>query len=161
MLTANLWTEKGLVNGSLGTVENIIFENGPPSLPTVVFVKFDKYNEPTITNLGRVKVVLIVLIKRTWEGKMGICSRVQLPICLAWAITVHKSQGLTLPKAKIDLGNNEFAAGLSFVALSQVRSMNDLYLKHFTFERLQRIKNCSRLQERRKEEERMLSLIPK
>ena len=64
-----------------------------------------------------------------------------------------------LPQIRYYLGL--FLPGLSFVALSRVRSMNDLYLKHFTFERLQRIKNCSRLQERRKEEERMLSLIPK
>ena len=121
MLTSNLWTKKGLVNGSLGTVKDIIFEeNDPPSLPTAVFIKFDKYNGPTITSLGGDEVVPIAPIKRSWEGKNGTCSRVQLPMCLAWAITVHKSQGLTLPEVKIDLGNKEFAAGLSFVALSQV-----------------------------------------
>jgi len=60
-----------------------------------------------------------VPIKHTWENKIRImCSRLQIPICLAWAITIHKSQGLTLPKAKIDLGNKEFAASLSFVAVS-------------------------------------------
>ena len=78
-----------------------------------------------------------------------------------WAITVHKSQGLTLKKVKIDLGDKEFAAGLSFVALSRARSLNDIYFKQFTFERLERIKNCKRLQERKKEEERLLSMIPK
>ena len=71
---------------------------------------------------------------------------------------MHKSQGLTLPKAKIDLGSKEFAAGLSFIAVSRVRSLGDIYFKQFTFERLKRIQNCRRLQERKAEEERLLSM---
>ncbi len=119
MLTANLWTKTGLVNGSMSTVVDIIFEgNGPPSLPIAVFIKFDTYNGSTVKTLEGEEVVPIAPIKRSWEGKNGTCSRVQLPICLAWAITVHKSQGLTLPKVKIDLRNKEFAAGLSFVTIS-------------------------------------------
>ena len=163
MLTANLWTEGGLVNGSMGTIHDIVFvENGPPSLPAAVFVKFNFYEGPSITTPEGDKVVPIVPIKRTWESKSGmLCSRFQVPICLAWAITVHKSQGLTLPKAKIDLGSKEFAAGLSFVAVSRVRSLSDIYFKQFTFERLQRIQSCRRLQERKAEEERLLSMIPR
>jgi len=161
MLTANIWTQAGLVNGSMETIQDILFkEQGPPSLPVAVFISFEKYEGPTISNSEGVKVVPIVPIKRTWEGKNGTqCSRLQVPIRLAWAVTVHKSQGLTLTKAKIDLGNKEFAAGLSFVAVSRVRSLSDLYFKGFTFERLQRIKNCQRIQERKLEEERLLSLI--
>jgi ATP-dependent exoDNAse (exonuclease V) alpha subunit len=41
--------------------------------------------------------------------------RLQVPFCLVWAITVHKSQGLTLSKAKIDIESKEFAAGLTFI----------------------------------------------
>ena len=103
MLTANLWTEAGLVNGAMGTIQDILFEEkGPPSLPVAVFISFDSYERDAITNSEGIKVVPIVPIKRSWEGKNGvICSRVQVPICLSWAITVHKSQGLTLPKARI------------------------------------------------------------
>jgi len=161
MLSANIWTEAGLVNGSMGIVQDILFEeHGPPSLPVAVLVEFEAYKGPTITTLEGNKVVPIVPIKRSWEGKNGPCSRLQVPICLAWAITVHKSQGLTLEKAKIDIGSKEFAAGLSFVALSRVRSLNDMCLKQFSFERLERIKNCRRLQERKEEENRLLSMIP-
>jgi len=85
-----------------------------------------------------------------------VCSRLQLPICLAWAITVHKSQELTLPKAKVDLGKKEFAAGLSFVAVSRVRALGDILFRPFSFERLERIKICKKLQERRKEERRLI-----
>ena len=158
MLKANLWTECGLVNGSMGTIQDIIYEEqGPPSLPTAVFISFDQYEGPTIATTEGVNVVLIVPIKCTWESKSGTqCSRLQVPICLAWAITVHKSQGLTLPKTKIDLRDKEFAAGLSFVAISRARSLNDICFNYFSFERLQRIKTCRRLQERKVEEERLL-----
>ncbi|CAG8677365.1 9506_t:CDS:2, partial [Racocetra fulgida] len=117
MPTANIWTESGLVNGSLGTVQDILFEDhGPPCLPVAVFVTFDRYKRPTITNVEGTKVVPITLIKRTWEGKTGnACSHTQIPLRLAWSITVHKSQGLTLPKAYISLGEREFSAGLSLV----------------------------------------------
>jgi hypothetical protein len=125
--------------------------------PAVVFVKFNLYEGPSITAPEGDKVVPIVPIKRSWEGKGGsVCSRLQLPICLVWAIMVHKSQGLTLPKDKIDLGSKEFAVGLSFIAVSRVHLLNDIY---FTFKRLQQIKSSKSLQERKVEEERLLSMI--
>ncbi len=164
MLTVNLQTEIGLVNGSMGTVQDIIFQEdqGPPSLPIAVLISFDNYNGPTIPNLEGKSVVPIAPIRRTWIGKSGaICSRLQLPVRLAWAITVHKSQGLTLKKAIIDLGDKEFTAGLTFVAVSRVRALEDLLFKPFNFERLQRIKNCKRLQERLDEEKRLVSMIPR
>ena len=82
----------------------------------------------------------------------------QFPICLAWAITVHKSQGLTLKIAKVDLGKKEFAAGLSVVAISWVRALEDLLFRSFSYERLQCIKYCKRMQERKEEEERLFSI---
>ena len=163
MLTANLQTETGLVNGSMGTVQDIIFkeDQGPPHLPIVVLISFDNYKGPTITSLEDKRVVPIPPIRRTWNSKSGAsCSRLQIPVRLAWAITVHKSQGLTLRKAVIDLGENEFTAGLSFVAVSRVRALEDLLFKPFNFERIQRIKDCTRLQERLDEEKRLVSMIP-
>jgi len=65
---------------------------------------------------------------------------------------------LMLVKAKIDFESKEFAVGLSFVAVSRVRLLNDVYFKQFTLERLQRIRGCSRSQERKNEEERLLSM---
>src|SRR5436190_4169632 len=91
MLTANIWTEAGLVNGSMRIVKDIFFEEqGPLNLPKAFFITFEKYDGPTITNSEGDKVVPIMPIKRSWEDKNGTkCSRLQLPICLAWAITVH------------------------------------------------------------------------
>lgn len=162
MLKVNLWTEGGLVNGSMGTVRGIVFEEtqAPPSVPSVVLIEFDSYAGPAITTTEGIKLVPVPPIKHTWDGKKGTCSRLQIPICLAWAITVHKSQGLTLQKAVIDIGKKEYAAGLSFVAISRVCSLSDVLFKPFSFERLQRIKNCKRLQERMLEEKRLASMIP-
>jgi ATP-dependent exoDNAse (exonuclease V) alpha subunit len=58
---------------------------------------------------------------------------------LAWAITIHKSQGLTLPEAVIELGPKEFTAGLSFVAISRVKTLGGLaFRSSFPLSRLHR-----------------------
>lgn len=58
---------------------------------------------------------------------------------MAWAITIHKSQGLTLNKAVIDLGRADFSPGLSFVAISRVKTLQGLAFRtRFEFGRLQK-----------------------
>ena len=101
MLTSNFWVEVGLVNGAMGTIQAICYHTGgPPDLPTAVMVHFDHYSGPTLHD----GTVPITPVRRTWSLSGIQCSRLQLPLKLAWAVTIHKSQGLTLSKAVIDVG---------------------------------------------------------
>jgi hypothetical protein len=86
------------------------------------------------------KLVLIPLSDILGRRKKGTCSHMQIPISLAWAITVHKSQGITLKNAVVEIGKEEYAAGLIFVAISRVCSLKNILIGSFSFKRLKRIK---------------------
>ena len=158
MLTSNPWVEVGLVNGAMGTIESICYRNGgPPDLLLAVMVKFDHYTGPTLHD----GTVPITPLRRTWSNSGVQCSRLQLPLKLAWAVTIHKSQGLTLNKVVIDIGKKEFSCGLTFVACSRVRHITDLlFTPPFTFQRLSSLSNSQRLRERQLEDQRLLSMQP-
>jgi ATP-dependent DNA helicase PIF1 len=91
--------------------------------------------------------VPIVPVKVEWDKNGTTCWRKQLPLVLAWAITVHKSQGLTLDQAVIDLGEKDFAPGLSFVAIFRVKTLTGLaFRSQFPWERLLRPNQAQGLQ---------------
>lgn len=104
-------SERKYVNGSIGTV--VGFEPGT-DYPIVEFQN------------GRE----VLMQPDTWELRDGDKKRAsisQIPLRLAWAITVHKSQGMTLDAARIDL-RKAFVEGMGYVALSRVKNVNNLYL---------------------------------
>ncbi|XP_026290155.2 ATP-dependent DNA helicase PIF1-like [Frankliniella occidentalis] len=141
MLRSNMWLETGLVNGATGTVVDIVYQPGraqPEDLPAVVMVKFDNYTGPTVAD-GLVPVPTLV---HTWDHEQVACSREQVPLCLAWAVTVHKSQGLTLDRAVVSVGLRDFAVGLMYVAMSRVKSWEGLLIDpEFGLNRILDIRN--------------------
>ena len=105
MLTANLWTEKGLVNGSIGTITDILWDTGQDpsvSMPSLLLVCFNEFSGPDFPLYGS-KIIPIFPVTRQFEFKGVACTRKQFPLRLAYVITVYKSQGLTLSRVVLNI----------------------------------------------------------
>ena len=131
MLTMNLWSSFGLCNGATCTAVDIIYQNNhqPPDLPIAVIVEFENYRGP-VFNESRPLCIPIYPITVTSQTEIGFHERQQLP--LRRALTIHKSQGLTLRKAWIDIGKSERTAGVSYVAISRVKSLASCVIEPMT-----------------------------
>jgi len=118
MCMQNIDVEQGICNGAQGIVVDFIstsVDNGY-KVPVVLF-----------SNGGK------RMIEPVWSQSedypcIGVA---QIPLCLAWALTIHKIQGSTLTMAEMDLGDSVFEYGQTYVALSRIQNLDGLYLSAF------------------------------
>jgi len=147
MLKVNISVKNGLVNGSMGTVKHIIYyNNAPPCIPDVVLVKFDNYTGPTLVDN------CVPITAKTCEGDTANIRIIRnIPLALAYGVTIHKCQGMTLDKVVAHLGTFETQLGLAYVALSRVKSIEDLQVYYFPGDRLNIIKRLKAFDSRSRE----------
>jgi hypothetical protein len=104
-------------------------------MPSFLLIKFDKYKGPEFPQCGP-GIVPVFTTTCQFEYKGAVCSWTQFPLRLAYAITVYKSQGLTLTQAVLNLNQREHCLGLSYIAVSCVKTLDRLLFKvPFDFER--------------------------
>jgi hypothetical protein len=117
-------TNKRWVNGTVGTVKDLyqnriyieLEQDTKENIVDVVPERWEQYKYRYDPGTGN--------IERETVG-----AYIQYPLRLAWAMTIHKSQGLTLPRVHVDLGQKAFEKGQAYVALSRCRSPEDLTLE--------------------------------
>jgi len=117
MLTRNKDLDRNLVNGSRGIVERYAKGDDGDQIPIV------RFDTGVVEKIAKVEAV-----RYNPDGGQGCLVRKQIPLKLAWAVTVHKSQGTTLTRAMLDL-SSAFEFGQVYVALSRVRSLDGLWLE--------------------------------
>lgn len=115
--------QKRWVNGTLGIVRDytdskisIEFDDRGRGIVDVERVSWDQYRFRYDEEEERVKTEVVGYYE-------------QFPLQPAWAITIHKAQGQTLPSVNIDLGRGAFAPGQTYVALSRARSLDTIWLQ--------------------------------
>lgn len=109
MFVKNNYEEK-YVNGTLGEV-----------------IDFDSEDRPIVRTFDGDEITVKTMSWEVKEEEIELASIAQVPLRLAWAITIHKSQGMSLDAAEVDLSRS-FLPGMGYVALSRVRNLKGLKL---------------------------------
>ena len=171
MLTSNICQSLGMANGSSGVIKEIVYANGvtraTKEQPMFIVVDFgSRYYGPAFFNdadkRGWVPIAPITATKHVWDSRRQRrvdLERTMFPLKLAWAWTVHKSQGQTfIGPVLIDPGRREMTPGLLYVAISRATRIQNI---GFVGERLTKQRLCENiaqqdsLQHRKMEEQRL------
>lgn len=130
MCIVNLDIESEIVNGSVGEIIQFTRNMSSTSTDINQFNKDLKHMPEYLPVVKFQNGDIRTISPHSWFTEHDIAIT-QIPLILAWGITIHKSQGATLENAIIDLGKNVFEKGQSYVALSRVKSLSGLHLTSF------------------------------
>ena len=138
MITTNIDVTDGLTNGAMGTATNVVIDQTTGKI-RVILVAFDSEHVGQETRYTGVYNSInqelfqyikhrqhFLLIKKTSFQATGT----QFPLTLAWAVTIHKCQGLTLSEIVIDMtcAKGKFKPGEAYVAFSRVQTLDKLHI---------------------------------
>ena len=142
MITTNIDVTDGFTNGAMGTVTNVVIDERTGQMSTIL-VSFDSKNigqeamhtcVHKSTNQNAVPIYETQAIFSIHKKAKYQATRSQFPLTLAWAVTIHKCQGLTLPEIVIDMtrAKGRFKPGEAYVAFCRVRTIEKLHIINYT-----------------------------
>ena len=141
MITTNIDVTDGLTNGAMGTVTNVVIDDTTGKMSTIL-ISFDSKHvgqeakHTSFYHSANQNTVPIYQTQATFYiHKKASCqtTRSHFPLTLAWAITIHKCHGLTLPEIVIDMipAKGKFKPGEAYVAFSRVRTIDKLHIINY------------------------------
>ena len=149
MLTANVDVSDGLANGARGVIVHVVTK--PDGNVTKILVRFDNPSVGQVAIQSSVyrgtygNAIPISKYEATFlaKGKRGSeVIRLQFPLTLAWATTIHKVQGLTLEEKVVDMGEgNRFNPGQAYVGFSRVKNLQGLHILNFNLSSIKKSKH--------------------
>jgi hypothetical protein len=95
-------------------------------MPTTIIVEVDDYDRPKFLGTNYIPIFPVT---RRFEYKKRDCLRTNFLLRLAYAIAVHKAQGLTLKQVVLNLERKDHSLGLSYVAISRVKKLSSIMFK--------------------------------
>ena len=141
-LTTNIDVSDGLTNGTVGTVKYLITEEITKRV-RVILVEFDntdigqegkskslyKHINSKAVPIFKTQAIIPVNGNTSFQA-----SQTQFPLVLAWAITIHKCQGLTLPEIVVDMTppKGHYSVGQAYIAFSRVAQLDKLHIINYT-----------------------------
>ena len=158
MVTTNNDVSDGLTNGARGTVTNIIMDQNQQKIQAIL-VQFDNEaigedakKESKYKHIKKDAVPIVESeVSFPVKGATSFnVTRRQFPLTLAWAVTIHKCQGLTLPEIVVDMSPDKgtYQPGQAYVAFSRVRELSKLHIVNYTQTQIKESKNVGKEMER-------------
>ena len=142
MIIKNIDVSDGLTNGAMGTVTDIVLDTST-LIVEAILVRFDygsigqearsismyKHINKTSVPIHRNQTSFAIGDKESCQR-----TRTQFPLALAWAVMIHKCQGLTLPEIVVDMtsAKGRFKSGQTYVAFSHVHDVSKLHVINYT-----------------------------